>query len=133
MFHRPTVQSVLHIVIRMRSSDHERQLAKTMAVVGSSTCSPGVSLHECFDEERTERKHGKENRKRSVSKVDTALEHLFMCHALMLLWAERNGLPPSPDTLNLGCSYYLHSSHFPLGVRLCSKITVPTEKKKHRY
>ena len=28
-----------------------------------------------------------------------------------LLWAGRNGLPPTPDTLNLGCSYYLHSSH----------------------
>ena len=36
-----------------------------------------------FDEERTERKHGKENRKRSVAKVDTALKHLFMCHALI--------------------------------------------------
>ena len=28
-----------------------------------------------------------------------------------LLWAGRNGLPPTPDTLNLGCSYPLHSSH----------------------
>ena len=28
-----------------------------------------------------------------------------------LLWAGRNGLPPTPDTLHLGCSYHLHSSH----------------------
>ena len=28
-----------------------------------------------------------------------------------LLWAGRNGLPPSPDTLHLGCSYHLHSIH----------------------
>ena len=28
-----------------------------------------------------------------------------------LLWAERNGLPPVPDTLHLGCSCHLHSSH----------------------
>ena len=45
---------VLHVVIRMRSSDHahsddERQLA--MAEVGSSTSSPGVSLHEWLDED----------------------------------------------------------------------------------
>ena len=35
----------------MRSSDHERQLAKIMAEVGSSTSSPGVSLHELLDED----------------------------------------------------------------------------------
>ena len=29
----------------------------------------------------------------------------------VLLWAGRNGLPPTPDTLQLGCSYHLHSSH----------------------
>ena len=28
-----------------------------------------------------------------------------------LLWAGRKGLPPTPDTLHLGCSYNLHSSH----------------------
>ena len=50
----------LHIVIRMRSSDHahsdhERQLAKIiMAEVGSSTSSPGVSLHEWLDEDSKE-------------------------------------------------------------------------------
>ena len=27
------------------------------------------------------------------------------------LWAGRNGLPPTPDTLDLGWSYHLHSSH----------------------
>ena len=48
---------VLHVVIRMRSSDHahsddERQLAKITAEVGSSTStSPGVSLHEWLDED----------------------------------------------------------------------------------
>ena len=28
-----------------------------------------------------------------------------------LLWAGQNGLPPTPDTLHLGCSYHLYSSH----------------------
>ena len=42
---------VLHVVIRMRSSDHERQLTKIMAEVGCSTSSPGVSLHEWLDED----------------------------------------------------------------------------------
>ena len=47
---------VLHIVICMRSSDHvhsdhERQLTKIMAEVGSSTSSPRVSLHEWLDED----------------------------------------------------------------------------------
>ena len=59
MFHRATVEysPVLHIVIRMRSSDHvhsdhERQLAKIMAEVGSSTStSPGVLLHEWLDKD----------------------------------------------------------------------------------
>ena len=53
MFHRATVQYslVLHVVIRMPSSDqvhgnHEQQLAKIMAEVGSSTSSPGVLLYE---------------------------------------------------------------------------------------
>ena len=61
MFHRATVQysPVLHIVIRMRSSDHaysdhERQLAKIMAKVGSSTSNPGVSLHEWLDKDLKE-------------------------------------------------------------------------------
>ena len=48
---------VLHVVICMRSSDHvhsdhERQLAKIMAEVGSSTStSPGVLLHEWLDKD----------------------------------------------------------------------------------
>jgi len=54
---------VLHVVIRMRSSDHvhsnhEWQLAKIMAEVGSSTSSPRVSLHEWLDEDS---KVGKES------------------------------------------------------------------------
>ena len=28
-----------------------------------------------------------------------------------VLWAGWNGLPPTPNTLHLGCSYQLHSSH----------------------
>ena len=65
MFHRATVQysPVLHIVICMRSSDHvhsdhERQLTKIMAEVGSSTSSPRVSLHEWLYEDS---KVGKES------------------------------------------------------------------------
>ena len=60
-FHSATVQysPVLHAAIRMRSSDHvhsdhEWQLAKIMAEVGSSTCNPGVSLHEWLDENSKE-------------------------------------------------------------------------------
>jgi len=50
---------VLYVVICMRSSnhahsDHERQLAKIMAEVGSNTSSPGVSLHEWLDEDSKE-------------------------------------------------------------------------------
>ena len=58
MLHRATVQysPVLHVVIRVCSSDHahsdhERQVAKIMAEVSSSTSSPGVSLHEWLDED----------------------------------------------------------------------------------
>ena len=68
-------------------SDHERQLAKIMAEVGSSTSIPGVSLHEWLDENSkvskeslNDGKHGKENRKR-FAKVDIALKHLSMWHA----------------------------------------------------
>ena len=45
---------ILHIVIRMRSSDHERQLAKITAEVGSTSSSPGVSLHDWLEEESEE-------------------------------------------------------------------------------
>ena len=58
MFHRATVQysPILHIIIRMRSSDHahsdhDQQLAEIMTKVGSSTISPRVSLHEWLDED----------------------------------------------------------------------------------
>ena len=66
MLHRATVQysPVLHVVIRMHSSDHahsdheqsdhEQQLAKIMAEVGSSTSSPGVLLHEWLDDDSKE-------------------------------------------------------------------------------
>ena len=67
MFHRATVQysPILHIVIRMHSSnhahsDHERQLAKLMAEVGSCTSSPGVSRHEWLDKDSEESLNDKE-------------------------------------------------------------------------
>ena len=44
-----------------------------------------------------------------------------------------NGLPPTPDTLHLGCSYHLHPSCFPsfhLGVLLGSKNKKKKQKKK---
>ena len=34
-----------------------------------------------------------------------------------LLWTGRNGLPPTPDTLNLGYSCHLHFSHRFLSTR----------------
>ena len=36
---------------------------------------------------------------------------LSATHTQCLLWAGQNDLPPTPDTLHLGCSYQLHSSH----------------------
>ena len=41
-------------------SDHEQHLAKIMAEVGSSTSSPGVSLHEWLDEDSKESVNDKE-------------------------------------------------------------------------
>ena len=50
-------------------------------------------------------------------------------YCVSLLWAEWNGLPPTPDTLYLGCSYYLHISHHFLSawgvLRLEKKNCVP--------
>ena len=45
-------------------------------------------------------------------------------HTHCLSWVGRNGLPPTPDNLHLGCSYHLHSSlHFlPTWVQLCSAV-----------
>ena len=60
--------SVLHVVIRMRSSDHERQLAKFMAEVGSSTSSPEVSLHEWLDEDSKESVNGEERINRTKTR-----------------------------------------------------------------
>ena len=71
MFHRTTVQySPVFHVIRMHSSDHvhsdhERQLAKIMAEVGSSTNSPGVSLHEWLDEDSKESLNDEEQKNRT--------------------------------------------------------------------
>ena len=45
-----------------------------------------------------------------------------------LLWAGRNGLPPTPNTWNLGCSYPLYSSH----CFLSTWGVVMLEKKKKR-
>ena len=75
MFHRATVQysPVLHVVICMRSSDHahsdhERQLAKIMAEVGSSTSSPGVLLHKWLDEDSKESLKDKERINRTKTR-----------------------------------------------------------------
>ena len=63
MLHRATVQysPILHIVRHMHSrenhSDHEQQLAKIMAEVGSS---PGVLLHDWLDEDSEESLNNKE-------------------------------------------------------------------------
>ena len=83
MFHRATVQysPILHILIRMRSSDHvhsdhERQLAKIMAEVGSNTSIPGVSLHEWLDEDSKVSKESlndKERINRTVKKTGNDL------------------------------------------------------------
>ena len=74
MFHRATVQysPVLHVVICMCSSnhahsDHEQQLAKIMAKVGSSTSSPGVSVHEWLDEDCKESLNNEERINRTKS------------------------------------------------------------------
>ena len=51
-----------------------------------------------------------------------------------LLCAGQNGLPPTPDTLHLGCSYHLHSSHHFLStwgaVMLKKKKDLKKRKKK---
>ena len=73
---------ILHILIHMHSrenySDHEQQLAKIMAGVGSS---PGVSLHDWLDEDSEESLNNKEikefvriNRaKKAVKKTESNL------------------------------------------------------------
>ena len=74
MFHTATVQysPVLHVVIRMRSSDHahsdhERQLAKIMADV-SNTSSQGVLLHEWLDEDSKESLNNEERINRTKAR-----------------------------------------------------------------
>ena len=69
---------VLHVVICMCSSghahsdhahsDHERQLAKIMAEVGSSTSSPGVLLHEWLNEDSKESLNDKERMNRAKTR-----------------------------------------------------------------
>ena len=52
-------------------------------------------------------------------------------HTHHLLWARRNGLPPRPNTLHLGCSYLLHFSHCFLsscGVVMLRKIEIEKMK-----
>ena len=51
-----------------------------------------------------------------------------------LLWSGQNGLPPTPDTLHLGCSYHLHSSHRFLSTWdavMLEKITPQVERKNN--
>ena len=49
---------------------------------------------------------------------------------LALLWARRNGLPPTPNTLHLGCSYHLHSSHHFLSTWGAAMLGGKKKKKK---
>ena len=45
---------------------------------------------------------------------------------------DKKGLPPTPDTLHLGCSYHLHSSHrflYTWGVVMLEKEKEKTDKK----
>ena len=64
---------------------------------------------------------------RKINKKCVPLADLFN----LLLWGGWNGLPPTPDTLHLGCSYHLHSSHCFLStwgvVRLVHKIKKGTQ------
>ena len=41
-------------------------------------------------------------------RLSTLAHHLEVCACY---GQDENGLPPTPDTLHLGCSYRLHSSH----------------------
>ena len=91
MFHRATVQysPILHVVIPMRSSyhahsDRERQLAKIMAEVGSSTSSPGVSLHEWLDEDSKESLNDEEqiNRTKTWQKPKVICEGTYCVETL---------------------------------------------------
>ena len=57
-------------------SDHERQQAKIMAEVGSSTSSPGVSLQEWFDEDSkrvTKRRRTNKQNENTVKKIESDL------------------------------------------------------------
>ena len=48
-----------------------------------------------------------------------------------LLWAGRNGLPPTPDSLHLGCSCHMHSSLCFLSIwGAVMLITPQVERKK---
>ena len=47
-----------------------------------------------------------------------------------LLSARQNGLPPTPDTLYLGCSCHLHSSHCFLSTRGAVMLEKTTKIKK---
>jgi len=47
-----------------------------------------------------------------------------------LLWAGLNGMPPTPDTLHLGCSYHLHSSHCFLSTWGAGMLVTTQEERK---
>ena len=53
-------------------SDHERQKAKIMAEVGSSTSSPGVLLHEWLEDSKRVTKRRRTN-KQNVKKIESDL------------------------------------------------------------
>ena len=66
-------------------SNHERQLAKIMAEVGSSTSSPGVSLHEWLDEDSKESVNDEEQinttktKPKAIYKGTYCIETLIIC------------------------------------------------------
>ena len=49
---------------------------------------------------------------------------------VMWLIMDEKGLPPTPDTLRLGCSYHLHSSHRFLST--WGAVTMLEERKKKK-
>ena len=94
MFHRLSVQysPVLHIVVHMHSSNHahhnhERQLAKLMAEVGSTIDSiylPGVLLHEWLDKDSKESLNDKERINRTKTKLKAICEGTYCIETLII-------------------------------------------------
>ena len=61
-------------------------------------------------------------------RLSALAHHLEVCACY---GQDEKGLPPTPDTLNLGCSYHLHSSHRFLST--WGAVTMLEKKKKVKY